>query len=150
MLFNLLTLNITTKPWQKKYQRFIGNPSHRAFGYCSCKQDSKERHWGQQFCQMERDISVRPTERNDQTSQSGPPSKVFPNIPVGPKWNGPFHLISNRKFRNFELNEKHPVIRLQRRNSNRINLLTTIQYVHLTNKDLLHFNFQGHAKEKRL
>ena len=25
MLFNLFTLNITTKPWQKKYQRFIGN-----------------------------------------------------------------------------------------------------------------------------
>ena len=37
-------------------------PSHRAFAYCSCKQDTKERHWGQQFCQMERDIFVRPTE----------------------------------------------------------------------------------------
>ena len=24
--------------------------------------DTKERYWGQQFCQMERDISVRPTE----------------------------------------------------------------------------------------
>ena len=33
-----------------------------AFGYCSCKQGTKERYWGQQFCQMERDISVRPTE----------------------------------------------------------------------------------------
>ena len=29
---------------------------------CSCKQDRKERYWGQQFWQMERDISVRPTE----------------------------------------------------------------------------------------
>ena len=29
--------------------------------YCSCKQDTKERYWGQQFCQMERDISVQPT-----------------------------------------------------------------------------------------
>ena len=38
------------------------DPSHRTFGYCSCKQDTKERDWGQQFCQMERDISVRPTE----------------------------------------------------------------------------------------
>ena len=28
----------------------------------SCKQDRKERYWGQQFWQMERDISVRPTE----------------------------------------------------------------------------------------
>ena len=25
-------------------------------------QNTKERYWGQQFCQMERDISVRPTE----------------------------------------------------------------------------------------
>ena len=33
------------------------------FGYCSCKQDKKERHWGQQFSQMERDISVWPTEK---------------------------------------------------------------------------------------
>ena len=68
------------------------------------------------------------------------------------KWKGTlrFHLISNRKFRNFELNENCPVIRLQRRNLTGINLLTTIQYVFLTNKDLLHFNFQGHVKEKRL
>ena len=30
--------------------------------YCSCKQDTKERYGGQQFCQRERNISVRPTE----------------------------------------------------------------------------------------
>ena len=54
------------------------------------------------------------------------------------------------KFQNFELNEKRPVIRLQRRNLKGINLLTTIQYAHLTNKDFLHFNFHGHVKEKRL
>ena len=29
---------------------------------CSCKQDTKERYWGQQFWQTERYISVRPTE----------------------------------------------------------------------------------------
>ena len=34
----------------------------RAFGYCNCQQDSGERYCGQQFCQMERDISVRSTE----------------------------------------------------------------------------------------
>ena len=33
------------------------------FGYCSCKQDKKERHWGQQFSQMERDILVWLTEK---------------------------------------------------------------------------------------
>ena len=30
--------------------------------YCSCKQDTKERQWRQQFCQMERDILVHQTE----------------------------------------------------------------------------------------
>ena len=29
---------------------------------CSCKQDTKEQYWGQRFWQMERNISVRPTE----------------------------------------------------------------------------------------
>ena len=48
------------------------------------------------------------TDRNDQTGQSGPPSKVVPNIPIGANQNGPFHLISNRNFRYFGLNEKRP------------------------------------------
>ena len=34
-----------------------------------------------------------PTDRNDQTSQSGPPSKLVSNIPVKPNRNGPFHLM---------------------------------------------------------
>ena len=38
------------------------DPGHRAFGYCSCNQDTREQYWEQQFCQMERDISVLPTE----------------------------------------------------------------------------------------
>ena len=44
-----------------------------------------------------KDISVRPTDRNDQTGQNGPPSKVVSNIAVVP----------NRNFRNFGLNEMH-------------------------------------------
>ena len=44
------------------------------------------------------------------TDQIGPPSKVFPNIPVGPKRKDPFHLISNRNFRNFGLNGKRPTV----------------------------------------
>ena len=40
------------------------------------------------------------------TGQSGPPSKVVPNIAVGPNRNGLFHLISIRNFRNFGLNGK--------------------------------------------
>ena len=38
------------------------DPSHRLFGYCSCKQDTKEQYWEQQFCQIERVISVQLTE----------------------------------------------------------------------------------------
>ena len=34
-----------------------------------------------------------PTDQIDQTGQSGPPVKLFPNIPVGPNRNGPFHLM---------------------------------------------------------
>lgn len=47
-----------------------------------------------------------PTNWNDRAGQSGPSSKVFPNIPVRPKQNGLFHLISNWNFWNFGLNEK--------------------------------------------
>ena len=32
-----------------------------------------------------------PTDQNDQTAQRGPPSKLVPNIPVGPNQNDPFH-----------------------------------------------------------
>ena len=51
------------------------DPSHRAFSYCSCKKYTKVRYWeiwgeqkcgteeiwGEQFGQMEKDISFRPT-----------------------------------------------------------------------------------------
>ena len=53
---------ISRAQWNDTFRLNGPNPSHRAFGYCSYKQDTKERYWGQQFCQMERDISVRPTE----------------------------------------------------------------------------------------
>ena len=66
--------------------------SHCASGYCSCKQDTKERYWEQQFCQMERDISVRPTEMTRPVTvdrlQSW--SRIFR---VRPNRNCPFHLM---------------------------------------------------------
>ena len=61
---------------------------------------------------MDRDISVRSTKTSGPVKVDhlcGPPSKGVPNIPVGPNRNGPFHLISNRNFRDFELNRKRPV-----------------------------------------
>ena len=60
--------------------------------FCSFKQDRKERYWGQQFCQMERDI------RSD---QSGAPSKLVLSIPVGSNRNGLFHLMYQPKFPDF-------------------------------------------------
>ena len=48
--------------WNGTFRSQRPEPSHRAFGYCSCQQDATDRYRGQQFCQMKRDISVRPTE----------------------------------------------------------------------------------------
>ena len=48
-------------------------------------------------------------DRNIPTEISGPPPKVIPNIPVGRNRNGPFHLNSDRNFRNLWHNGKHPL-----------------------------------------
>ena len=52
-------------------------PSHRAFGYCSSTQDTKERYLGEQLCQMGKG-HVGPTNRNERTGQSRQPSKMVP------------------------------------------------------------------------
>ena len=48
------------------------------------------------------------SDRNDQTGQRGPPSKLVPNMPVGPNRNGPFHLICQPKFLEFWVEWKAP------------------------------------------
>ena len=76
------------------------DPSHRTFSYCSRKKETKDRYWGQQYCQMGRGISLyyfAPTYRSNQTGQSGPASKLVPNIPVGLNRNGPLHLMYQPK-----------------------------------------------------
>ena len=50
-----------------------------------------------------------PTDQDNWASQSGPPSKMVPNIPVGPNQNGLLHFHFRPKFRNFGLNGKCPV-----------------------------------------
>ena len=69
----------------------------------SCKQNRKERYWGQQFWQMERDISVRPTEMTRPVTvdhlQSW--SRIFRSDKtemVRSIW------CTNRNYRNFGLN----------------------------------------------
>ena len=57
---------------------------------------------GQQFCQMERYLSVRPT------GQRGPASKLVTNIPGGPNPNGLFHMMYQPKFPKFGVECKVP------------------------------------------
>ena len=71
--------------WNGTFRFHRPVPSHRTFGYCSCKQDTKERYWGQQFCQMERDVLIRPTV-NERTTFKW---KVVPNIQIGLNRNSP-------------------------------------------------------------
>ena len=70
--------------WKDTFQLHRPDPSHCSFVYCSFKQDTKERYWGRQFCQMERDISVRLTEMTR-------PVKVA-TFKAGPEYSDPFDV----------------------------------------------------------
>ena len=56
-----------------------------------------------------------PTDRNDQSGQSGPPSKLVLNILVGPNRNGPFHSMYQPKFPEFGVEWKTPLYFAERR-----------------------------------
>ena len=71
---------------------------YRVFGYRTCKQDTEERYSGYN--------NLANGKEPRRTNQIRPSSKMFPNIPVGPNRNDPFHFISNRNFLNFGLNGK--------------------------------------------
>ena len=49
-----------------------------------------------------------PTDRNNQTGERGPPSKLVPNVPVRPNQNGPFHLMYQPKISKFWVEWKAP------------------------------------------
>ena len=107
--------------WNGTFRLHTPDPSLRAFGYCSCKQDTKERQWGQQFCQMERAILPCMPEAyharfpdSETTHETKLPvaREKEPLVPrVGPfrsdrpKWPD---VCTNRSFRNFGLNGKRP------------------------------------------
>ena len=93
--------------WNGTFRLHRPDPSNRTFGHCSCKQDAKERYWGQQFCQMERTFQ-RFSDRNERIGQSEQNLEVVPNVLVRPSRDCPVHLISNRNFRNLGLNGKRP------------------------------------------
>ena len=98
---------ISGAQWTCTFRLDRPDPSHRAFGYCSCKQDTKERHWTTILSNGKGHFG--PTDRNDQTGQSGPSSKLVPNIPVGPNGNGPFHLVYQPKFPELWVEWKAPM-----------------------------------------
>ena len=107
--------------WNGTSRLHTPDPSHRAFGYCSCKQDTKELYWGQQFCQMKRAILPWVPEAfharfpvSETTHETKVPivREKEPLVPrVGPfrsdrpKWPD---VCTNRSFRNFGLNGKRP------------------------------------------
>ena len=75
-------------------------PSHRAFGYCSCKQDTKERYGGQQFGQMKRNISFRPVKVDHAPSNSVRSEQTKAVRSIG---------CTNQNFRNFGSIRKCPM-----------------------------------------
>ena len=99
----------STYQWNDTLRLHRPDPSHRGFGYCLSK------HAGYKRALLGTTIlsigkrHFGPTDRNELTGQSGPPSKLVPNIPVGPNRSGQFRLISNQNIRYFGLNGKRPM-----------------------------------------
>ena len=96
---------ISHAQWNGTFRLQRPDPSNRAFSYCSWKQDTKQRYWGQQFWQMERDISVQLTEITGPVKEDHLQSwsRIFRSDQtdmVRCIWN----------FRNFGLNGKRPII----------------------------------------
>ena len=97
------------------------DPSHRAFSYWYCKQDAKERYWGQQFCQMERDIWDNLTVQSvsedafkvDQLQNWSRILRSDQTEMVRPIW------CTHRNFLNFGLKRKRPKLQMVRLDVNR-------------------------------
>ena len=85
--------------------RLRAKSRYRAFGYRTCKRDTEERYWVQRFGKWK----GTHLDRSNWTIFKGGPKY---SGRTEPKWSVPFEtrLISNRNFRNFGLNEKHPTV----------------------------------------
>ena len=99
---------IPRSQWNGTFRLRRPDPSHIAFGYSSCKQDTKERYWGQQFCQMEREILVQPTEMTRPVKEDHLQSwfRIFRSDQTEIV---PFIWCTIWNFRNFGLNGKCPI-----------------------------------------
>ena len=70
--FRFETSEILSAQWNGTFRLHRSDLSHHVFGYCSCKQDTTTLSNGKG--------NFGPTDRNDQTGQSGPPfrgSKIY-------------------------------------------------------------------------
>ena len=99
--------NSTYTQWNGTFRLHRPEPSNHAFGYCSCKQDTKTAVLRTTIWQMERVISSRPTEitRPVKVEHLQSWSRVFRSDQtemVCSNW------CTNRQFRNFELKGKRP------------------------------------------
>ena len=92
---------VAYKSWIQKLPTFLlhrPDLSQRAYGYCSCEQETKEPYWGDiNFVKWKGTFRFHHL-KIDQTGQSGPPSKLVLNNPVRPNWNGSFHMLCQQKF----------------------------------------------------
>ena len=91
--------------WNDTFSFHRPDPSHRAFGYCSCKQDTKEQYWGQ-------------------TGQSGPPSKRSFSSRTKPKWSVSFAVPTEISLI-WGLNESNQPFKWSREMVTRINQMIT-------------------------
>ena len=103
--FRFEILEIPRVQWNGTFRLHRPDPSHRMFGYCSCKQDTK----GQQFCQMKKGhfIFFRPKwpGQSKWTTFKGGPKY---SGQTEPKWSTPFHFLP--KFPEFWAKWKAPTV----------------------------------------
>ena len=104
---------VAYKSWIQKLPTFLlhrPDLSQRAYGYCSCEQETKEPYWGDiNFVKWKGTFRFHHL-KIDQTGQSGPPSKLVLNNPVRPNWNGSFHMLCQQKFPEFWVEWKVPFV----------------------------------------
>ena len=91
----VLYLGIPCAQWNGTFRLHKPDPSHHfSNGYCTCKQDSKQWYWGQQFCQIERDISVRLTEMTRPVKEDDLKAGPEYSSQTKPKWSVPFDVLT--------------------------------------------------------
>ena len=97
--------------WNSTFRLHTPDPNHHTLVIVLVSRMQKSSSGDNNFVKWRGTFrSDRPTEMTRPVK--GPPSKLVPNIPVWPNWNGPCRLISNRNFRNLGWMESAPYLEL--------------------------------------